>query len=179
MSDSVGPHRRQPTRLPRPWDSPGKNAGVGCHFLLQCLKVKSESEVIQSCLNLSHPMNHSLPGSSVHGIFQARVLDYLVPHKYPLTLQDPAPKKKKGSSSRAFNLIHRHIATDTWTAARPCHLQLPPLSLGQAAPSYWKALLQMVLFMPLLRDPAQPPFLIKTVPPLCLAGILQTHPANG
>ena len=89
-----------------------------------------ESEVAQSCLNLSHPMNHSLPGSSVHGIFQARVLDYLVPHKYPLTLQDPAQKKKKGSSSSVFNLIHRHIATDTWTAAKPCHLQPPPLSLG-------------------------------------------------
>ena len=55
MSDSVRPHRRQPTRLPRPWDSPGKNTGVGCHFLLQCMKVKSESEVIQSCLTLSNP----------------------------------------------------------------------------------------------------------------------------
>ena len=49
QSDSVQPHRRQPTRLPRPWDSPGKNTGVGCHFLLQCMKVKSESEVAQSC----------------------------------------------------------------------------------------------------------------------------------
>ena len=70
------PHRRQPTRLPRPWDSPGKNAGVGCHFLLQCMKVKSESEVAQSCLTLSDPMDCSLPGSSVHGIFQARVLEW-------------------------------------------------------------------------------------------------------
>ena len=55
MSDSVRPHRRQPTRLPRPWDSPGKNTGVGCHFLLQCMKVESESEVTQSCLTLCHP----------------------------------------------------------------------------------------------------------------------------
>ena len=55
MSDSVRPHRRQLTRLPRPWDSPGKNTGVGCHFLLQCMKVKSESEVAQSCLTLSNP----------------------------------------------------------------------------------------------------------------------------
>ena len=47
MSDSVRPQRRQPTRLPRPWDSPGKNLGVGCHFLLQCMKVKSEREVAQ------------------------------------------------------------------------------------------------------------------------------------
>ena len=76
MSDSVRPHRGQPTRLPRPWDSPGKNTGVGCHFLLQCMKVKSESEVVQSCLTLSDPMDCSLPGFSVHGIFQARVLEW-------------------------------------------------------------------------------------------------------
>ena len=67
MSDSVQPH---------PWDSPGKNTGVGCHFLLQCIKVKSESEVAQSCLTLCNPMDCSLPGSSVHGIFQARVLEW-------------------------------------------------------------------------------------------------------
>ena len=71
MADSVWPHRQQPTRLPRPWDSPGKNTGVGCHFLLQCMKAKSESEVAQSCLTLSDPMDCSLSGSSVHGIFQA------------------------------------------------------------------------------------------------------------
>ena len=70
------PHRRQPTRLPRPWDSPGKNTGVGCHFLLQRRKVKSESEVAQSCPTLSDPMDCSLPGSSTHGIFQARVLEW-------------------------------------------------------------------------------------------------------
>ena len=70
------PHRRQPTRLPRPWDSLGKNTGVGCHFLLQCMKVKSESEVAQSCPTLSDPMDCSLTGSSVHGIFQARVLQW-------------------------------------------------------------------------------------------------------
>ena len=76
MSDSVQPHRQQPTKLPCPWDSPGKNTGVGCHFLLQCMKVKSESEVTQSCLTLSDPMDCSLPGSSVHGIFQVRVLEW-------------------------------------------------------------------------------------------------------
>ena len=76
MSDSVQPHRRQPIRLPSPWDSPGKNTGVGCHFLLQCTKVKSESEVALSCRTLSDPMDCSLPGSSVHGIFQARVLEW-------------------------------------------------------------------------------------------------------
>ena len=77
MSDSVRPHRRQPTRLPRPWDSPGKNTGVGCHFLLQSMKVKSESEVAQSCPTLSDPMDCSLPGSSAHEIFQARVLEWI------------------------------------------------------------------------------------------------------
>ena len=67
--------RQQPTRLPRPWDSLGKNTGVGCHFLLQCRKVKSESEVAQSCPTHSDPMDCSPPGSSVHGILQARVLE--------------------------------------------------------------------------------------------------------
>ena len=76
MSDSVQPHKWQPTRLPCPWDSPGKNTGVGCHFLLQCMKVKSESEVAQLCPTLSDPMDGSLPGSSIHGIFQARVLEW-------------------------------------------------------------------------------------------------------
>ena len=64
-----------PLRLCHPWDSPGKNAGVGCHFLLQCMKLKSQSEVAQSCPTLSDPMDCSLPGSSVHRIFQARVLE--------------------------------------------------------------------------------------------------------
>ena len=76
MSDSVRPHRRQPTRPPCPWDSPGKNTGVGCHFLLQCMKVKSESEVAQSCPTLNDPMDCSPPGSSIHGICQARVLEW-------------------------------------------------------------------------------------------------------
>ena len=88
MSDSVRPHRWQPTRLCRSWDSPGKNTGVGCHFLLQCMntgvgchfllqcmKVKSESEVIPSCPTLRDPMDCSLPCSTIHGIFQARVLE--------------------------------------------------------------------------------------------------------
>ena len=70
------PRRLQPTRLYRPWYSPGKNTGVGCHFLLQRMKVKSESEVTQSCPTLSDPMDRSPPGSSIHGIFQARVLEW-------------------------------------------------------------------------------------------------------
>ena len=76
VSDSARPHRRQPTRLCHPWDFPGKNTGVGCHFLLQCMKVKSESEVTRSYPTLCDPMDSSLPGSSVHGIFQARVLEW-------------------------------------------------------------------------------------------------------
>ena len=67
MSHSARPHRRQPTRLPGPWDSPGKNTGVGCHFLLQCMKMKSESKVAQSCPTLRDPMDCSLPGSSILG----------------------------------------------------------------------------------------------------------------
>ena len=73
---TVRSQRWQPTRIPRPWDSSGKNAGVGCHFLLQCMKVKSESEVAQSCPTLKHPLDCSLPSSSIHGIFQARVLEW-------------------------------------------------------------------------------------------------------
>ena len=69
-------HRQKPTMLPHPWDSPGKNTGVGCHFLLQCMKVKSESEDAQSCPTLCDPMDCSLPGSSIHGILQARVLEW-------------------------------------------------------------------------------------------------------
>ena len=76
LCPTLRPHRRQPTRLPCPWDSPGKNTGVGCHFLLQCMKVKSESEVAQLWPTLSDPMDCSLPGSSIHGIFQARVLEW-------------------------------------------------------------------------------------------------------
>ena len=76
VSDSVRPHRQQPTRLPRPWDTPGKNTGVGCHFLLQGMKLKSEREVAQSCPTPSDPMDCSLPGSSVRGIFQARILEW-------------------------------------------------------------------------------------------------------
>ena len=76
VSDRVRPRRRQPTRLLHPWDSPGKNAEVGCHFLLQCVKVKSESEVAQSCPTLRDPMDCSPLGSSVHGSFQARALEW-------------------------------------------------------------------------------------------------------
>ena len=77
VSDSVRPDRWQPTRLLRPWDSPGKNTRVGCYFILQCMKVKSENKVTQSWTTPSDPVDCSLPGSSVHGIFQARVLEWV------------------------------------------------------------------------------------------------------
>ena len=95
MSDSVGPHRRQPTRLPRPWDSPGKNTGVGCRFLLQCMKVEGESEVAQSCLTLSDPMDCSLLGSSIHGIFQAKVLEWGAIAFSPLGIEQTSNKMDK------------------------------------------------------------------------------------
>ena len=93
MSDSVHPHRRQPIRLPRPWDSPGKNTGVGCHFLLQCMKVKSGSEVAQLCPTLSDPMDYSPPDSSVYGILQARILE-----------QEAIPFSRGSSSLQADSL---------------------------------------------------------------------------
>ena len=96
VSDSVRPQRWQPTRLPCPWDSPGKNIGVGCYSLLQCMKVKSESEVAQSCLTLSNPMDCSLPGSSVHGIFQARVLEW-----------GAVTFSRNGTNSHQFTLLTR------------------------------------------------------------------------
>ena len=108
MFDSVWPHRRQPTRLPRPWDSPGKNTGVGCHFLLQCRKVKSESEVAQSCPTLSHPMDCSLPGSSFHGIFQAK---YWSGVPLPSLIMYSAYKLNKQSDS-----------------IQPCHTPFPILN---------------------------------------------------
>ena len=76
VSNSVRPHRQQPTRLPHPWDSPGKNTGVGCHFPLQCMEVKSESQVARSSPILCDPMDCSPPGSCIHGILQARVLEW-------------------------------------------------------------------------------------------------------
>ena len=93
-------HRRQPIRLPCPWDSPGKNTGVGCHFLLQCMKVKNENEVAQSCLTLRDPMDCNLPGSSIHGIFQKKSMgEAIKPHSpemglYRLHVESLKKKKK-------------------------------------------------------------------------------------
>ena len=121
------PHRWQPSRLHHPWDSPGKNTGVGCHFLLQCVKVKSESEVIQSCPILRDPMNCSLPGSSVHGIFQARVLEWVAiafsidSIKY---LRNPSQIHKYCSG---FSCL---ITTTDWPMLCPCVFNVSLASLG-------------------------------------------------
>ena len=116
MSDSVRPQGRQPTRLPRPWDSPGKNTGVGCHFLLQGIKAKSESEVAQSRLTLSDPMECSPPGSSVHGICQARVLEWgAVPGGFnfiPLTVFTSSliPESSSGAHINDKQLLFKNKA---------------------------------------------------------------------
>ena len=115
MSDSVRPHRRQPIRLHRPWDSPGKNTGVGCHFLLQCMKAKSESEVAQSCPTLRDPMDCSPPDSSVHGIFQAKVLEWGA-----IAFSKALKRKVKVKSLSRVGLL-----ATPWTAAH----QAPP-SMG-------------------------------------------------
>ena len=107
MSDSSQPHGLQPTRLPSPWDSPGKNTGVGCHFLLQCMKMKSESEVTQSCPTLRDPMDCSLPGSSAHGIFQTRVLEWVA-----ISFSNAWNWKVKVKS-----LSHVRLFATLWTAA--------------------------------------------------------------
>ena len=121
MSDSVRPHRRQPTRLLCPWDSPGKNTGVGCHFLLQCMKVKRESEVAQLCPTLSNPMDCSLPGSSAHGIFQARVLEW------------GAIAFSGGFCISSVQSLSRvQLLATSWTVA----YQAPP-SMGFSRQEYW------------------------------------------
>ena len=142
MSDSVQPHKQQPTRLPHPWDSPGKNTGMGCHFLLQCMKVRSESEVAQSCVTLSDPTDCSLPGSSIHGIFQARVLEWgaigfsgvvvefsSVAQSCP-TLCDPMNRSMLGLPVHhkllEFTQTHVHQVGDTIQPSHPLSSPSPP-----------------------------------------------------
>ena len=136
MSDSLWPLRRQPTRLPRPWDSPGKNTGVGCHFLLQCMKVKRESEVTQLCLTLSDPMDCSLPGSSVHGIFQARVLEWGC-HCLLWASSVPSCNSVLCDKGKVkVNLLSRvPLFVSPWTVA----YQVPP-SMGVSRQEYWSGL---------------------------------------
>ena len=138
MSDSVQPHRQQPTMLPCPWDSPGKNTGVGCHFLLQCMKVKSESEAVQLRPILSDPMDCSLPGSSINGIFQARVLEWVAIafsmsnwvwpyglHPARLLCLWDSPGKNTGVGCHALLQAILHIQ-----GSNSCLLHLPVLVAG-------------------------------------------------
>ena len=117
VSDSVQPHRCQPTRLHRPWDSPGKNTGVGCHFLLQCMKVKSESAVAQSCPTLSDPMDWSLPGSSARGIFQARVLEWVAIAFSTWLLRDAQSTAPRAMLSCCLFSSEAHVPQRTEPAA--------------------------------------------------------------
>ena len=125
VSDSVRPHRWQPTRLPCPWDSPGKNTRVGCHFLLQCMKVKSESEVTQSCPTLCDPMDCSLPGSPVPGILQARTLEWVA-----ISFSNAWKWKVK-----VISFSHVRLFPTPWTAAYQA-----PLSMGFFRQEYWSGL---------------------------------------
>ena len=100
-------------QAPHPWNSPGKNTGVGCHFLFQCMKVKGESEITQSCTTLCDPMDCSLPGSSIHGIFQARVLGWVAIAFSRLKLGVIKKKKKKSEQKSAQSIVE-------FPASSPC-----------------------------------------------------------
>ena len=139
MFNSVQPHRQQPVRFPCPWDSPSKNTGVGCHFLLQCMKVKSESEDAQSCLTLHDPMDCSLPGSSTHGIFQAncpsqfssvqllsRVRFFAIPW---ITARQASLSITNSLSSLRFMFIESVMPSSHLILCRSL-LLLPPIPLG-------------------------------------------------
>ena len=125
VSDSVRPHRRQPIRLPHPWDSPGNNTGVGCHFLLQCMKVKSEKEAAQACPTLGDPMDRSPPGSSTHGILQARALEWVA-----ISFSSAGKGKVKTKLLSCVQLL----VTPSTTAHQA------PLSMGFSRQEYWSML---------------------------------------
>ena len=157
MSDSVQPHRWQPTRLPYPWDSLGKNTGVGCHFLLQCMKVKSEREVAPSCPTLRDPMDCSLPGSSIHGIFQARVLEWgaigdcsheikrcLLLGRKAMTTLDIILKSRDVTLPTKFHLVKAMIfpvvmyGCESWTIKKAEHQRIDAFELW-----CWRRLLRV------------------------------------
>ena len=147
------PHRGQPTRLPRSWESPSKNTGVGCHFLLQCMKVKSESEVAQSCPTLSDPMDCSSPVSSVRGIFQARVLEWGAIASPPCALSRclfhaPAPGGMGGlwCSPLCWSKGHGSQGLRTQAGAGPSGFQ--GFSLGTSCVTSDKLLSHSVLQFP-------------------------------
>ena len=118
-------NRREPTKLPHPWDSPGKSTEMGCHFLLQCMKVKSESEVAQSCPTLCDHIDGSLPGSSIPGILQARTLEWVA-----ISFSNAWKWRVKVKS-----LSHVRLLATPWTAA----YQAPP-PMGFSRQEYWSGL---------------------------------------
>ena len=130
------PQRRQPTRLPHPWDSPGKNTGVGCHFRPQCMKMKSESEATQLCPTPSDPMDCSPPGSSLHGIFQARVLEWVTIAFSKAILRAICQKPRDWKCGTAYMdcffplLLSCWVMADSVTSHELQHTRLlcPPLS---------------------------------------------------
>ena len=124
VSDSVWPHRWQPTRLPCPCDSPGKNTGVGCHFLLQCMKVKSESEVAQSCPTPSNSMDCSPPGSSVHGIFQAGALEWAA-----LAFSIIISRSTYIAANGTISFFHWRYSFFLWLSNIPLYIGTPSLSI--------------------------------------------------
>ena len=119
MFDSVQPHRQQPTRLPCPWDSPGKNTGVGCHFLLQCMKAKSENEVAQLCPTLPDPMVCSLPA------YQRLATSLNKTQQQSDKSGSTDPKEQVNLNERSWNL---------WG---PCVLVLSPASQPRREPELW------------------------------------------
>ena len=131
MSNSVRPHRRQPTRLPHPWGSPGKNTGVGCHFLLQCMKVKSESEVAQSCPTLSDSMGFSRQ-EYWRGLPLPSPNEKHTTEKKCLVTHSVLKQTKHGVHVCACVLRHVQLFTIPWTAA----YQAPP-SMGFSRQEYW------------------------------------------
>ena len=143
----LSPRRRQPTRLPHPWDSPGKNTGVGCHFLLQCMKVKRESKVTQLCPTLSNPMNCSPPGSSIHGILQARVLEWVISSSLrPRGLQHarlPCPSLSPGFCSNCVVQWYLQTISSSVAPFSSCPQSSPlavffsKLALQIKWPKYW------------------------------------------
>ena len=136
MSDPVRPQRQQPMKLPHPWNSPGKNTGVGCHFLLQCMKVKSESEVAQSYPTLSDPMDCSLPGSSIHGIFQTRVLEWGVIYSwFKILLLVSHVQISYTYTQAVLCSVVSWLFAAPWTVAHQA-----PLSMGFSRQEYWNEL---------------------------------------
>ena len=130
MSDSVRPHRRQPTRLPCPWDSPGKNTEVGCHCLLQCMKVKSAREVAQSCPTLS--MDCSPPGSSIRGILQAGGLEW------GATAFSDAEKRSPQMACVGF-VTERKPQDRWWEPVKACKARMSSSSVHAQAQYQWVA----------------------------------------